>query len=437
MARTVKVIMFYKMIYWLGQNYRNPSLKMSLNFLKKSDNWSLKELEDYQLKKIKELVNFSFKNSSYYNAKLKEFGVSPKDIKTLSDIKKLPIITKQELITKNKEIHTDFKFEKVFKSVTSGSTGTSLEFLREETADSFNRASIYRGYSWYNVNPWEKNGYFWGFNFSFLKKIKTKFLDALQNRFRVFSYDTKEFNSFVKKAQKAKYIHGYSSMIYQASKIINEKGLSKPKGLKMIKGTSEKIFENYHDEVKKAFGLKIISEYGAAETGIIAFECPEGNMHINMEGVYVEEVNNEIIVTNLQMQSFPIIRYKLGDYIRVSKREKKCTCGREHLILDEVTGRVGGNVYGKQQVYPSLVFYYIFKNLMNIDGISLNYQIIQSKKGMLKFKIEQNLSNGESLKLKKEIHKYFKEDMEIEIIQKAILHSFKGKLKSFISEIDE
>ncbi len=429
--------MFYKNLYKLGQNYRNPSLKISLNFLKESDNWSLKELEDYQLKKIKELVAFSFENSKYYNTKLKELGISPKDIQSLSDIKKLPIITKQELITKNKEIHTGFKFKKTFKAVTSGSTGTSLEFFREETADSFNRASIYRGYSWYNVNPWDKNGYFWGFNFSFFKKIKTKFLDGLQNRFRAFSYNESEFNSFVKKAQKARYIHGYSSMIYQAAKIINEKGLTKPKRLKMIKGTSEKIFENYHEEVKEAFGLKIISEYGAAETGIIAFECPKGNMHINMEGVYVEEVDNEIIVTNLQMKSFPIIRYKLGDYIELAKREKKCTCGREHLILEEITGRVGSNVYGRQQIYPSFIFYYIFKNLMNIHGITLNYQIIQLKKGMLKFKIEQNLSNGESLKLKKEIHKYFKEDMEIEIIQKAILHSFKGKLKSFISEIDE
>ena len=69
-------------------------------------------------------------------------------------------------------------------------------------------------------------------------------------------------------------------MIYQTAKLINERGLLKPKGIKMVKGTSEKIFKNYHDEVIKAFGSKIISEYGATESGIIAFECPEGNMHI-------------------------------------------------------------------------------------------------------------------------------------------------------------
>ena len=31
--------------------------------------------------------------------------------------------------------------------------------------------------------------------------------------------------------------------------------------------------------------------FRSTESGIIAFECPEGKMHINMEGVLVEEIN--------------------------------------------------------------------------------------------------------------------------------------------------
>ena len=100
--------------------------------------------------------------------------------------------------------------------------------------------------------------------------------------------------------------------------------MSKPAHIKMIKGTSEKYSINYQEEVKKAFGTKIVSEYGATESGVIAFECPEGNMHINMEGVLVEEIENEIVVTNLQMTSFPLIRYKLGDYIQLAPESKQC-----------------------------------------------------------------------------------------------------------------
>ncbi len=429
--------MFYKIIYILGRNLRSPSIKNQLLFLKESQHWNLEQLENYQLKKLQTLVSFAYKNSPYYRKKIDNGGGKQIDIKKLSDIKNLPVLSKIEILKFNSEIHTDFKFKKKFKAITSGTTGQSLEFYRDEFADSFNRASIIKGYEYFDVKPWDRNGYFWGFNFSYVKKIRTIILDRFQNRFRVFSYDEHAFKKFVKKLQKAKYIHGYSSMLYQAAKIINENKMLKPLKLRMVKGTSEKIFEKYQEEVQRAFGLKMISEYGATESGIIAFECPRGSMHINMEGVIVEEVDDEILVTNLQMKSFPIIRYKLGDYIKLAPRDKKCECGKEHLILEDITGRVGSNIYGMHQIYPSFTFYYIFKNLSKNHDIVLNYQIVQEEKGILIFKIEQSLNEEENTTLINEIYKYFKQDMRIEIRPNSDLNTFKGKLKSFISTINE
>jgi phenylacetate-CoA ligase len=57
----------------------------------------------------------------------------------------------------------------------------------------------------------------------------------------------------------------------------------------MVMGASEKIYEGYQKEVVRAFGRKMVNEYGAAEAGMIAFECPEGKMHINMETNIVEK----------------------------------------------------------------------------------------------------------------------------------------------------
>ena len=427
--------MFYKIIYLLGSQLRNPSLKNQLKFLKKSDTWSLDKLESYQLQKLKELIDFAYLHSSFYKQKFEELHLIPSDIKKLTDINKLPILTKLDLIKFNKEIQADFSFKKTYKAVTSGSSGNSLSFYRDEHADSFNRASSIRGYSWYHVFPWEKNGYFWGFNFTPKEKIKTSFLDFLQNRFRMFSYKEKSLKKFSKQAQKATYIHGYSSMIYQAAKMINEHDLPKPNRIKMIKGTSEKIFESYQKDVVKAFGTKIVSEYGATESGIIAFECPEGNMHINMESVIVEEVDNEILVTNLQMKSFPIIRYKLGDYIKLAPKEKECSCGRKHLILEEVIGRIGTNIYGKENIYPSLYFYYIFKNLDANFNLKLNYQIIQEEKGRIIVTIDSILDANMKNLLKKEFVKYFNNDIDLIVNDGIEIKSDKKKLKSFISKL--
>ena len=427
--------MFYKWLFKFGQQWRNPSINYWFSFLKKSEFWSAEDLEAYQLEKLKELLQFAYDYSPFYKKHFKTYGFSVSDVKSLDDIHKIPMINKRDLLDHTQEIHTQYSFKKMIKATTSGSTGESLVFNREEVADSFNRAAIFRGYSWYNVNPWEKNGYFWGFNFSFKEKLKTKILDFLQHRFRIFSYEKKSFEQFVNKLKNAKYIHGYSSMLFQTAKLINERGLERPKKIKMIKGTSEKIFDTYQEEVQKAFGLKIISEYGATESGIIAFECPEGNMHINMEGVLIEEINHEILVTNLQMKSFPIIRYQLGDYIQLASKEEVCDCGKKHRILKEVTGRVGSNVYGLKEIYPSLYFYYIFKNLVKNKDLKLNYQVVQNQKGFLDFNIEQDIDNHKISLLREEIKKYFKDDINVEIRVNKSLQSTKGKFKSFISNI--
>ena len=425
----------FKVLFKIGQRFRNPSLTAWFHFLKASETWSLASLETYQLKKLQELVAVVYENSTYYKNMFEALGMKPSDIKSLEDLKKLPFTTKSDLLAHHKEIHTNLKGRKLFQANTSGTSGESLKFSREESADSFNRASIYRGYSWYNVNPWDRNGYFWGYNFSEKEAVKIRMLDSLQNRFRIFDYRKESIDFFIKKLKKAKYLHGYSSMVYETAKIINSQNLEKPSNLKMVKGTSEKIFEAYQEEIQQAFGQRMVSEYGAAETGIIAFECPKGNMHLNMEGVIVEEIDREIVVTNLQLQAFPVIRYKLGDYIKLAPETATCECGMQHLIIEEVTGRIGQTVYGKNNTYPSLYFYYIFKNLASKQGLLLTYQVLQKEKGKLIFLIEQPLDSAQLNHLENETGVYFKEDMEFEIYHTRNLMSKGKKLKSFISNI--
>ncbi|WP_229724519.1 phenylacetate--CoA ligase family protein [Winogradskyella forsetii] len=388
------------------------------------------------MKKLKELVEFAYEHSEFYRKTFDEKEINPFEINNLSDLQHLPIITKQILLQNKKEIDSNFKFKITFDAKTSGTSGESLVFKRNEYSDSFNRAVISHNYNIFGVKPWYRNGYFWGFNKSFLYRLKTQFFDVLQNRFRVFSYSKEELQKFIKKLDKAKYIHGYSSSIYETAKAINGGNIEKPKKIIMVKGTSENIFDYYQSEIKLAFGTKMISEYGAAETGIIAFECPAGKMHINMEGVIVEELNNEILVTNLNMLSFPIIRYKLGDYIKLAPRNTLCLCGKKHLVLESVLGRIGEKVYGIKNIYPSLYFYYIFKNLSQTHQLHLEYQVVQHNKGSLIFNISSDLSDLEEKVLIKEIEKYFKGDIKYKINGRAKFNATKGKKKSFISTVN-
>lgn len=426
-------------LFWhIGTRIRNPNLKSHFSSLKTSEYISFNELEAIQFNWAREIINHAFTSSQFYKKKFSDSNFNPvNDFNSLADIKRIPSTTKDELIRYNQSVHSSESTGKVFISETSGSTGQSLKFLKDENWDSFNRAARARGFSWYGVNLWDRNGYLWGYNFSPSSKIKTSILDFVQNRFRIFSYKEDEIVSFVKRLKKADYICGYSSMIYEVARRINEiPGLSKSLNLKMVCGTSEKIFDSYQKDALKAFGKKIIGEYGAAEAGVIAFECPHGNLHINMEGVLVEEENDEIIVTNLVARSFPIIRYRLGDYIKLKDPSYECPCGMKHRVIEDVLGRVGKLIRGMNNSYPSLTFYYVFKNLATNHNLELNYQAEQDTVGVVKLKIQQQLAPIQRSFLDKELIKYFGNDLTFEIFLGQNLHKMQGKLIDFVSNID-
>ena len=427
---------FHKIIYLIGARIRNPNLKKHYAFLKNSESLSLEELKKYQETSLFRFLEFVGANSKYYKLVLEKTGWKPGDPFTWDQFNKIPVTEKATLITQNNSIHSNNINEKTHLCETSGTSGQVLTFRRNESWDSFNRASIMRGYSWYDVNPWDFNIYFWGFNKTLLQRIKLRLSDFLINRYRMFSYSEKSVKKLIKKIPSAVYIEGYSSMIYELACAAENK-MPDVSSLKMVKGTSEKIYPHYIEKTKAVFKKSIISEYGAAETGIIAFECPQGNMHINMEGVYVEtDENNEILVTNFHSYSFPVIRYRLGDQVNLKDESYICSCGLKHPIIEEVTGRIGKLIHGIKNKYPSLTFYYIFKNLYFDHNINLNYQAHQNEIGYIDLYIKEDIDSKTESKILNECSKYFNDDIIITLKQKSRFYMNNGKLRDFISTIE-
>ncbi|UPZ37848.1 hypothetical protein MUB18_06005 [Sphingobacterium sp. PCS056] len=132
--------------------------------LMQTDFASLDDLKKIQEKKLHKLLNIAFEKSPYLKEKYFAAGVKREDIKSIADLVKLPVIDKDELRINSSSINSTIKFKKIFLSETSGTSGQPLKFNKNEEWDSINRAAMFRGYSWYGVKPWDKNGYFWGYN---------------------------------------------------------------------------------------------------------------------------------------------------------------------------------------------------------------------------------------------------------------------------------
>ena len=102
-------------------------------FLKKSQWWSKKKLDEYQLKELNKLLNHAYENVPYYSKLFDELGLNPNGIKSIQDLQKLPFLTKK-IINKNIEDlkasnYPKFRFEYTY---TGGSTGEPLKFYTEK-----------------------------------------------------------------------------------------------------------------------------------------------------------------------------------------------------------------------------------------------------------------------------------------------------------------
>lgn len=102
------------------------------------------------------------------------------------------------------------------------------------------------------------------------------------------------------------------------------------------------------EAIERAFGCRVIDEYGASECMSIAFGCDFDWLHVNADWVLLEavdsayrpvprgEASHTVLLTNLANRVQPIIRYDLGDSVLVSP--EPCRCGSP-LPAIKVEGR--------------------------------------------------------------------------------------------------
>ncbi len=435
----------YRTIYIIGSRLRGTPVIPFLRELEESQWWDIERTREYQLERLRKLLRHAEEFSPFYRdiIRQREFKA---DTVSLDELNSLPAVSKDQIKENFADIQNHGLGGSLIPSKTSGSTGEPLKFYRGSEWDAQHRAAVARGYSWYGVYPWTRSGLLWGLPAGRSALLKTKIEDSLQNRFREKRFDLSPdtLERFYRQLSGAGFIEGYSSMIYELARFINthhpgEKYIS----LSLVKGTSEKIYPRYHEESRKAFGRRMTSEYGAAETGIIAFECPDGNMHINMEHVIVEEEDGEIIVTNLLSYSFPFIRYRLGDHIRMAGYIN-CPCGRKSPVISEITGRIGKRIFGTGgSEFPSLTVYYIINALYeDFPGLS-RLQARQESKGEIDFlatydsKPDSGKLSAMEKRLDTLIGKYYGENIEAKLaLVESIVNEGDKKL-DFISHLPQ
>ena len=106
----------------------------------------------------------------------------------------------------------------------------------------------------------------------------------------------------------------------------------------------------HYRQIRRVFGSPIASSYGSTETGYVFMQCEEGKFHQNSDSCRVDfqplkpahggHGIGRILVTSLNNPWYHIIRFDVGDLVRLDESDE-CPCGRNSgIILSAIEGRV-------------------------------------------------------------------------------------------------
>jgi phenylacetate-CoA ligase len=441
-----------KYIFFTIQKIRKEPFTKYFNEMKHNEILSDEKLELIQEGRAIKLLRHAYNNTSFYHNLLDSNNIDINGIRSIKDFKLLPVLTK-EAFRSNLKSMIVYNFNKRYTyAKTSGSTGIPLKFIKDRDATAVHNACYYRGLSWNGVEIGSMEAMLWGVPVDKINRYKIKAIDFLLNRFRENEYDLTDntLYDFYNRLKKKKPIvlSGYSSMVFQFAKFLNDKQMDgRCLGLKIVKCTSETIQDDYYRVIEKTFGCPLICEYGSAETGIVAFTCEKGGIHLNTDVVLIEYDNTqedvqeewkEAIITPLCNYSLPIIRYKIGDFIIPT--DARCDCGRALPLIKKIVGRSGSIVYGiNGKKFHSIIFYYIFKGLQDRKGGVKQFKVIQEKVDQLSVKIAKDKDfrdesiNYLRLKIKEKLGEKMKISFEFHDI---IKREKAGKLVDFVQKVN-
>jgi phenylacetate-CoA ligase len=127
-------------------------------------------------------------------------------------------------------------------------------------------------------------------------------------------------------------LYGYASAMSELARFIVAHQMPMPRTLLGVYATAEVLTEAQREQMQQAFCCKVFNQYGCREVPNIAWECRHGGMHVFADLVYLESVEEQLIVTSLTNRLMPFIRYNLGDSGRLLEGE--CACGSPFPLME-------------------------------------------------------------------------------------------------------
>lgn len=415
------------------------------------------DIEALQLERLKKVCVNCYENVQFYKDLFDEAGFDPYAIESLDDIKKAPFTTKQDLrdqypygmfatpVKDVKEIHMSSGTMGV--ATVSGYTEHDLEIWGESFA---------RGIHYADGTPDDIVHVCYGYGL-FTGGLGAHYGGLQADCMTIpMSAGNTERQINVLRTMGSTIICCTPSYAMHIADTALEMGIDPKKEFKLRAGIhgAEPFSDNFRAELEEKLDYKVLDVYGLTETmgPGVAIECWEQDgLHLAEDHFLAEIIDpetgevlpdgewGELVLTTLDKEASPVIRYRTRDITRILPGT--CACGRTHKRINRLHGRTDDMlVIRGVNVFPSQIEHV----METFPEVASWYQIeLATKKALDKvtLKLEVNpdfdLSLTEAVdKLQRSIRSRLKDRLQIgidvELVEPKSIPRSEGKAKRVI-----
>jgi phenylacetate-CoA ligase len=338
----------------------------------------------------------------HYRRVLKDM-VLGSGLRKTSDLTNLPYLEK-DFVKEN--LYFDLFSENhnkrvMHKITTSGSTGTPLTIYADRFQLEVRFASTLRALEWTGWRFGDKQARLWHqkIGMSLSQVIKER-LDALLLRrmfIPAFEISGKSIEAMISKIEKfkPKLIDGYAESLNFLAGYLKDRGNLNFQPVSLM-SSAQSLPNESRITIESALGARVFDKYGSREFSGIAYQCAKSrDYHVVSESYIVEllvggrpalpgEIG-EVVITDLNNYSVPLIRYRIGDLAEAVDNSSPCRCGRQQPRIGQIQGRTQAIVYCAGDLWiPGTFFAHFFKD--HSATVSM-FQIHQKLKGEFTLRI--------------------------------------------------
>ena len=347
--------------------------------------WELPEIKTYQENKLREMLQYLYSNSKYYQNLFAKYQLKPVDFVSLNDLIKIPCTTKEDFAIHNTDFLCVSPSRIIDYSTTSGTTGlpvtvalTENDLLRlaYNEEQSFLTAGCKSSDVVMLLLTLDRQfmagmAYYLGIRKLGAAAVRSGVISpqAQWENIKRFKPDVLvAVPSFIVKMLDYATKHGINANHTSVKKVVC---IGEP-----IRNDSFK-YNALSSKIVSKWNVELYSTYASTEMQTAFTECCHGSGgHLRPELLIVEILNDagdpvpeghagEVTVTNLGIEGMPLLRYRTGDICTLHL--EPCACGRNTPRLSPVTGRKNQMIkYKGTTFFPPA----IFDALSMVNGIN-------------------------------------------------------------------